>query len=260
MIEEFFWAALNWLYLNFPKLFLSFGGIAFILYIIKEIKEIFVDRGVEEESFGIKIKYFFFFWLKKSKKFKHPDPHNIIYDDEDRKNAISTLKKHNFFQEINLIKNNKIISMNFGSKRKNEILKDVIWIYVDVIGENVLNIIKNYQLDKMKTDEINDLFSKEINNTSIQIYSKIRTKIGDDLYNMIIEDPNKGFKVENSIFREIFINGVLNMSVQHMSVYGYDNYERATDILTSMYISLQIIVKNFEKVFKNFNGELDKYL
>jgi hypothetical protein len=70
----------------------------------------------------------------------------------------------------------------------------------------------------------------------------------------------KGFKAKNSIFREIFINGVLYMSVQHMSVYNYNNYERATEIFTSMYISLQTIVKNFEQVFKEFNGELNKYL
>jgi len=256
-MDEFFSAAINWLYLNYPSIFISFGVFAAILYVIKQIKETFVDKGNESESFGEKIKNFIIFWKKNNKQYEQK---NVIYSEEERKIAIDKLKIHNFFQEINNIKNIKIPNMNFGNRRKNEILREVIRIYVDTIEEYVFNAIDNYQLDKLKTNELNDLFSKMIDKATNEIYFKIRNLLGNDMYNLIIEDQKRGFKIENSIFRDVFVNGILNMSVQHMSVYGYDNYERVTDILTSMYISLQVIVKNFEKVFKNFNGELDIYL
>mgnify|MGYP003613936570 CR=1 FL=1 len=61
-MDEFFSAAINWLYLNYPSIFISFGVFAAILYVIKQIKETFVDKGNESESFNEKIKNFIIFW------------------------------------------------------------------------------------------------------------------------------------------------------------------------------------------------------
>lgn len=253
---EIIYDILDWVYLHFPTVFIIGGCVFFLFHIIREIKEIFIDKGNENESLGTKLKYFIFFWLKRKEKIKD----NVIYSDEERKEVIETLKKHNFFQEINLIKMETIPSLNFGDIRKNEVFRDIIRIYVDTIELSVIKILETYHLDKMKTNELNKLFTEKIDENTILIYSKMRTRLGNDLYNLVIEDPVMGFRTKNSIFREIFIRGVLNMSAQHMSMYGYDNYRRSTEILTSMYISLQVIVKNFGQVFKDFNGELNKYL
>lgn len=256
-MEDFFGLLGNWLFTNYPIIFVIFVCCIISLYIIKQIKEIFLDKGGEEESLGIKLKYFFFFWLKRSKKINKD---NVIYSDENRKKMIEELKKNNLFQQINIMMNTSIPFMNFGSQRKNEVLRDVIKIYIEILRDGILSVINNYQLDKMNTEELNNLFSDVIEKTSDRIYSKIRTKLGEPLYNLIIEDPKRGFKAQNSILRDVLIESVLIMSAQHMSVYNHDNYDRALVILSMIYISLKRIVTNFEKVFKEFNGELNKYL
>lgn len=153
-----------------------------------------------------------------------------------------------------------IPTIEFGSQKKNVVLRDVILIYVETIEEHTSEFIKTHRIDELNTQQLNDLLIKEIVKVNFEIYSKMRIRLGELLYLKIIEDPVKGFRVRNAIFKEIFVNGVLLMSSQSMSVYQYDNYKRASEILTSMYISLQVIVRNFEKVFKDYNGELDQYL
>jgi hypothetical protein len=260
-MDEIFKIFGEWLLRTYPVMLYTIGGIIVFLYIIKEFKVTFIDKGGEKTSLGYKIKHFFLFWLKAEQKtLMTEEKKHIVLSDEERKKLITRLENHNFFQQVNLIKNNVIPSMNFGDIRKNQVLKDVIKIYVESIEEGSLFIIRNYKLDLLSNNELNEILSKEIEKISTNIYSKLRNRLGDILYNKIIEDPVKGFKAKNSIFREIFVSGVLYMSVQHMSVYNYNNYERATEIFTSMYISLQTIVKNFEQVFKEFNGELNKYL
>lgn len=257
-MEDFIKPIVEFLIKDYPALILTLGVLYIILLFLKELKIIFVNKDGEKESLFVKIKNYLISLLKK-RKLKIVNPEHIVYTDEMRKERKDKLEIHNFFQQVNNMKNS-IPSMNFGSIRKNEIFRDVIMIYVETISNDVLNIIKNNNFDELKTNEMNKLFSDGITTCTNHIYSNMRTRLGEPLYNKLIEDPVKGFRAKNAIFRDVFINGVLYMSNQHMSVYNYDNYERATEILTSMYISLQVIVKNFEQVFKDYNGELDQYL
>jgi hypothetical protein len=227
------------------------------LYFLKEIKEIFFTEG--GDTFGQKLKHFFFPWTKKPKG-KVVEPKNVKYNEDERKEAVDRLLIHNFFISCDELKR-QIKIMEFGHPRKNEILRGIILIYVETIEKYAINIIQNFKLDELDVHHLNAILVQEIEKASYEIYNRMKDKIcNESLYNKIIEDPIKGFKVRNSIFKEVFVRGVLNMSTQAMSVYHYDNYERASEILTSMYISLQVIVKNFEKVFKDYNGELDQYL
>ena len=150
--------------------------------------------------------------------------------------------------------------MEFGHPKKGIILKDVIKIYVETIEIHAADFLKRNKLDELNTQQLNQLLLEEIPKIEYEIYSKMRNRLGDSLYYLLIDHPYKGFKVRNSIFKEIFISGVLTLSSQSMAVYKYDNYKRISEMLTSMYISLQTIVKTFEKVFKDYNGDLDKFL
>jgi hypothetical protein len=255
-MDEFMKVFVDWLSKNYPVLLSIIGFIIVFLYILKEIKEIFFIRLHDDETFGKKIYHWIFFWRKRKKVI---EPKNIHYSDSDREKIVSKLLIHNFFQAVNNIKT-RIPSMDFGDPKKNEVLRDVIRIYVETIEKYACCLIKNYKLDDLNTQQLNKILVEEIEKATYEIYAKMKNKLGDILYQKLIEDPVKGFRARNSIFREIFINGVLLISSQAMSVYNYDNYERASEILTSMYISLQVIVNNFEKVFKDHNGELDELL
>lgn len=252
ILEEIF----KWLLTNYPTLLFILCIIFGLLYLLKQTKELFFSRDEDGDTFGVKLRYFFYFW---SIKKKSKEPSNVKYTDDERKEARSKLLIHNFFQSTNNIKT-KIPTMEFGDSGKTIIFRDVIRIYVEIIERKSIEIIKNHKLDELTTIELNDILNQTINEIHIEIYSKMRERLGDILYMKIIEDPDRGFKARNAIFREIFINGVTLISSQSMSVYNYDNYERASEILTSMYVSLQVIVRNFEKVFKDFNGELDEYI
>lgn len=232
-------------------------AITYAFFVFREIKEIFFDKDSEGESFGVQLKYVIFPWIRKRKK-KIKTPESVEYTDEERNEVISNLLIHNFFQIVSSMKNN-IPNMEFGHLKKSQVLRDVIRIYIETIEKHTMDLIKKNKLDELSTLQLNQLLMDEIGVIDFEIYSKMRNRLGDELYFKLIEDPVKGFKVRNSIFKEIFVNGVLLMSSQSMSMYGYDNYKRASEILTSMYISLQTIVRTFEKVFRDYNGELDKY-
>jgi hypothetical protein len=254
-MDEIMKAVVQWMLTNYPVLLFIIGGIVVILYILKELKDIFFTEG--GDTFGKKIKYFFFFWLKRKRKVI--EPKNVHYSDEERQEVVNKLLIHNFFISCSNMRR-QIEIMDFGYPKKNEVLRSIITIYVDIIEKYAHEMIVNYKLDELDVTKINSILMQEIEKANYEIYSKMKTKLGDVLYNKLIEDPVKGFRARNQIFREIFINGVLLISSQAMSVYHYDNYERASEILTSMYVSLQVVVKNFEKVFKDYNGELDAYL
>jgi hypothetical protein len=247
----------SWLLVNYPILLFITGGIIVILYILKELKEVFFSTDSDGQRFGTYLKHVLFFWLPRSKRVI--EPKHIQYSNEEREKILSKLLVHNFFQSVILMKR-QISNMDFGYEKKNDIFRDIIKIYVETIEKYATYILKNYKLDELETSKLNEILLQEIDKATIEIYSKMRERLGDVLYKKLIEDPVRGFKVRNSIFREIFINGVTLISAQAMSVYNYDNYERASEILTSMYVSLNVIVKNFEKVFKDYNGELDKYI
>ena len=253
VISEIF----QWLFKSYPAIITAVGAIIICLYILGQIKDVFYKEG-DEESFATKMKYFFFFWLKRKKK-KVVEPKPVHYTDEDRQKVVDKLLIHNFFLAVSNIRN-QIPSMDFGHQKKSEALRDVIKIYVDTIEKYASTILKNYKLDELSMSKLNEILISEIDKATYEIYNRMKDRLGEALYIKLIEDPVKGFKARNAIFREIFVNGVLLISTQAMSVYNYDNYERASEILTSMYVALQVIVKNFEKVFKDYNGELDKYL
>lgn len=255
-MDELIKPLIEWMLTNYKNIFIFISIIIFILYIFKQIKEIFSDPDSNGVSFGEKIKKFLNI---KNKNEKKNEPSHVQYTDDERKKIIKKLQMHNFFVLSCNLKNN-LNNVDFGNFKKNQILRDIIKIYIDTIEKHTKDFIKNNKLDLMDTYEINELLKKEIELIDYDIYIKYKNRLGDDLYNLIIDHPEKGFKTRNSTFREIFINGIISISSQSLSVYDYDNYERASEILTSMYISLNVIVKNFEKVFKDFNGELDKYL
>lgn len=252
IINEF----IKWLILNYPIFFLSTGVIFIILLILKEIKEVFFSTDSDGQRFGSYLYHVIFFWTPRKKR-KMESKH-IQYSNSEREKIVNELLIHNFFVSINTIKI-QIPSMEFGNQMKSDALRDIIKIYVETVEKYTMNVLKNYKLDELETSKLNEIFLSEIEKAGFELYSKMKYRLGDELYYKIIEDPVKGFKSRNSIFREVFINGIALMSSQAMSVYDYDNYNRASEILTSMYISLNLIVKNFYKTFKDYNGELDKY-
>jgi len=253
-MDELFKLALKY----FPITIIIIAAAVYVfLLILKEIKIIFFDKAGEDETFTTKLKYLFFFWIKRKKRVK--EPKHIKYSDEEREKAISDLLIHNFFQAINNTRI-KLPSMNFGNDKKSELLRGIIKIYIDVTEKYVVSILKNYKLDELTTVKLNAILMDEIGKAGLEIKSKIIARTGELIYNMLIKDPVKGFNARNATFKEIFIDGILLLSSQSMSVYKYDNYRRASEILTSMYVSSRVILKNFEQVFKDFNGELEKEL
>jgi len=226
-------------------------------FVIREIKEIFFDKDDTGESFGVKLIRAIFLSRKKRKVI---EPKIVIYSDGERKVMVDNLLIHNFFISVCRMRI-AIANTTFGgSSQKDKILRDVIIIYIDSIEKYATLFLKENQLDKLSTNALNEKLNSEIKRIEYEIYGKLRERLGFDIYNKVIEDPIKGFRTKNAHLKEILIDGVLSISTQSMAVYEYDNYKRASEILTSLYVSLKVIVKNFESVFKDFNGDLEKLI
>lgn len=233
-------------------------AIAYFFFFIREMKEIFFDKDDSGETFMVKLKRAIL--LSKSRKINVDEPSTIKYTDEQRKKVIDGLLIHNFFISIYKLKN-ELPNVDFGgSVRKNQVLREIILLYIETLEKHTIDFIKGNNLDELTTNELNAKLQAEIKIVDYEIYYKLRERLGDAVYNKVIDDPIRGFKEKNGFLREILLDGVLSITTQSMSAYGYDNYKRASEALTSMYISIKVIVKNFEKVFKDFNGELEKLL
>lgn len=233
-------------------------AIVYFFFFVREIKEIFFDKDDNGETFGVKLKRAVF--LSGERKTKVSEPRTIKYSDDERKIAIDNLLIHNFFICVSKFRN-ELPNMEFsGSIKKNKILREVILLYIETIEEHASDFIKENKLDELTTLELNEKLKFQIKIIDHEIYSKLRERLSEDVYSMIIDHPVKGFRARNGFLREILIDGVLSITTQSMSVYGYDNYKRVSEALTSMYISVLVIVRNFEKVFKDFNGELENLL
>jgi len=234
------------------------SGIAYFFFFIREIKEIFFDKDGSGETFGEKLKQAFL--LSKTRKRKTIESKTVTYTDGEREEIIDNLLIHNFFISISKLKNELPNFIFDGSIKKNKVLKEVILIYMETIEEHAINFLKSNKLDELSTNELNEKLKVEIKIIDYEIHGKLREKLGEDVYNMVIEHPVKGFRSSNAFLKEVLLDGVLSISTQAMSAYGYDNYKRASEILTSIYVSTQIIVKSFQRAFKDFNGELENLL
>lgn len=246
-------SVITWLSINYPNLILILAIIIVSLYILKQIKEIMLDSKDGDINLLNKIINLF----KKNKK--KPKTKHVYYKDYEREEIVSELLMHKFFQNVINMKRD-VCGMDFGNVKKNLIFRDLIKIYIESIEKHTIGILKNYKLDELNTPQLNNLIQNEVELISNDIYTKLRERLGNDVYNMVIDDPYKGFRIRNARYREIFIRNIVDLSSQSMDVYDYDNYERAREMLTAMSISLQVIVTNFESTFKDFNGELDKII
>jgi len=227
---------------------------------LKIMKEIFYDKDADQISYGKWIKSLFY----KRKTDVNKDGEKklndiIVYSDEDRESLIKNLENDDFFQEIKKCKLGHISAIDFGSPDKNVVFTNIMKIYVETIEEAVLRILRENKLDKLTTTELNDLLSREIDIYSKNIYEKIKVSLGDKLYKLLIESK-KGFKIKNSDCREILIDSILTISNQSPDKYDYDNYDKAHYILTSMCAVLKVSMKNFERLFKDFNGDMEEIM
>jgi hypothetical protein len=238
--------------------------ITYSFYLLREIKEIFFDADHSGETFSVKIKKALLLTNTRKGKIKHKEPSResdtIEYSCSERQSITNRLLIHNFFVKIDRLRN-ELPTIDFcGSVRKNIVLREIILIYLCTIEKHAKDFIKNNKLDELDTNELNDKLMSEVKSVEFDIYEKLKEKLGPAVYNRVVEDPTRGFKSRNSIYKEALLDGVMSISKQDMSYYGYDNYRRASEVLTSMYSTIGVIVKNFERVFKDFNGELEKLL
>lgn len=243
---------LDWIWQNIPRyISIPLLGTTVILFTLQIIKDIF---NINFKDILDKIK-------RKKIKTVEPTSSNsiIVYVDKDRESIIEELENDDFFQEIKKFKLGHMRSMEFGSQKKNEVLRDLIYIYMSVIESFAMRILKEHKLDKLSTSELINLFSGEINICDNEIYDTMKKNLGQKLYDLLVESE-KGFKIKNNDCREILIDGILSISAQSPDKYNNDNYEKARYILTSMTAVLKVVVRNFEKVFKDFNGELEELL
>lgn len=247
---------LDWIWQNIPRyISIPLLGTTVILFTLQILKDIF----------NINFREFIFSFGKRKKpqvkeEEKKVSPNSIIiHSEKERKIIREELENDDFFQELNKFKLGHMRSMDFGSKKKNEVLRELIYIYMNTIEEFAMRMLKEHDLDRLNTSELVSLFSREINICNDVIYDTMRKNLGQKLYDLLVESE-KGFKIKNNDCREILIDGILSISAQSPDKYHNDNYDKAKYILTSMTAVLKVSVRNFEKVFRDFNGELDELL
>lgn len=159
---------------------------------------------------------------------------------------------------MNLIKKieSDLYSMNFGSTFKNRIFKSILKYRMDNIKKCIHDLVNNYDIDSLDKDKfkkvIYEMFSNIINETNKQL----KLDFGNEIYDLVILDPIKGFKKWdefNNEYEWILVDEICNTNIQF-------NHIKLNFILTAKFTSLSIIYGSIENRFLDFNGDLDKLI
>jgi len=163
------------------------------------------------------------------------------------------LKEHKLFQEETYLMY-RISLINLDNHKKTEVFKDLLIMkYKSIISFSKILI---------HTKDIYDLSNKQlyaiIINNMVEIVddynSKIKLKYGEQIYELIMNHPEKGFNIVHQKTVE-FIKNALDETLDSQHV-KYTNADKIDFLFDLYYIAMKLAISDIEKVYNNFNGEL----
>jgi hypothetical protein len=152
----------------------------------------------------------------------------------------------------------KINRINLGDERKNKLFQKLLLIKYESIKKNTKLLIANKDLSKLSNSQFYAFVIKNMTLIVDEYNEKMKFYCGEEIYNLIMLDEDKGF---NNIHEKtiVFIKGAVEETFESEHLV-YSAEDKIDFLLDLYYIAMKIAMTDVEKVYKNFNGDLDKLL
>jgi len=174
-----------------------------------------------------------------------------------KKNNIN-LTEHSLFAEVSFIKH-KMKRIDVGHDKKNKIFRQLLLIKFDSIISFSNDLIIKKDLDKLSNSQFYAIIIKNMTDIVEDYNNKIKLEFGEDIFKLVMLDQDKGF---NNVHEKTieFIKGNIERSLKTDHVV-FVTVEDKLDFLFDMYyVAIKIAMTDVDKIYKNFNGDLDKLI
>jgi len=152
-----------------------------------------------------------------------------------------------------------ISMINVGVPEKSYIFRRILKNMYDSILYFSKELITNDKIYNLSNNQFYALVIKNITNIVNDYNDKILKEFGQELYNLVMVHEKKGFNIhhEKTI---LFIKNVVEEAFENDNIV-YSTVEHKIDYLLDLYcIAMKIAMSDVDKLYKNFNGELEKIL
>jgi len=174
-----------------------------------------------------------------------------------KKNTMN-LSTHKLFTEKTYLKH-KINLINVGSDGKNKIFRELLLLKYDSILKQSKELLNIDDLSKISNSQFYALIIKNMTNIVKEYNDNFKLKFGDKIYSLVMEHSEKGFNVihEKTI---VFIKGNIEESLTSNHVVLTTPEDKIDFLFDMYYIAMKIALTDVNKIYKNFNGDLDKLI
>jgi len=168
------------------------------------------------------------------------------------------LATHKLFTEKSYLKH-KIDLINVGSDKKNKIFRNLLHIKYNSILKFSSELIHTKDLNKFSNSQFYALIIKNMTNIVIDYNDKIKLELGKEIYSLVMEHNEKGFNIvhEKTI---VFIKSNIEESLTSNHVVLRTPEDKIDFLFDMYYIAMKIALSDVNKIYKNFNGDLDKLI
>ena len=169
-----------------------------------------------------------------------------------------SLSTHKLFSEKAYIKH-KIKLINIGNEKKNKIFKELLTIKYDSILKHSKELLEVKDLNKYSNSQFYALIIKNMTSIVSEYNEKMKLKFGEGICTLVMNHPEKGF---NSIHEKtiVFIKGNVEESLTSNHVVLTTPEDKIDFLFDMYYIAMKIAIAEVDKIYKNFNGDLDKLI
>ena len=197
-------------------------------------------------------------YLFRKQLFKKPFLNNFKSEKKVILSTVDKLKEHKLFTEKSFLLH-KIKRINVGGEKKSNVFQKLLIIKYNTIIKNAKLLIENQDIYDLSNKQFYAFVIKNMTTIVEEYNDKIKFEFGEDIYNLIMMHVEKGF---NNIHEKtiVFIKNTVEETFESDHVVYSTSEDKIDFLLDLYYIAMKIAMTDVDKVYKNFNGDLDKLL
>lgn len=168
------------------------------------------------------------------------------------------LYKHRIYLEKSYL-NHKIKSIDVGDSEKSKLFQGLLLIKYQSILDNSSDLIESCKGKDIDGDDFYRLILKNMTKIVDDYNTKFKEKFGKEIFNLIMEHPEKGFNVvhEKTI---VFIKGIADETFKDHHLLYKTTEDKLNFLLDLYYIAMKIAMVDVTKIYTSFNGDLTKLI
>jgi len=167
------------------------------------------------------------------------------------------LKEHKLFQEVKYL-HYKINLIQLGEAKKTQVFKDLLILKYNSIVKHSHILLQTKGIYDLSGNQLYALIVKNMIEIVDEYNNDFMLKYGEEMFTLVMLDSEKGF---NNVHEKTveFIKNAIEETFESKHV-KYTNADKLDFLFDLYYIAMKLAMSDVEKVYRNFNGDLNKLL